>query len=503
MRVAYVGKNRNKSYISKETFEKCIDTIYNCPIVCNYNRETNSIGAHDVDIVKTDNGVQLVNITQPIGIVPESAKIWFETIEEDNGETHEYLCAEVLIWKRQEAYQKIKENGITDESMEINVKSGKTIDGFYHIDSFEFTAFCLLESAEPCYESACVEMFSLSSFRREYTKMMVDFKNSFLNINTSTEDDINQKNLLKGGNSSLDKMKLLSEYGLTVESLDFNIDDFTIEELKAKFEEIKDKGSDNGEDPEDKTEVQETKDDGTDDNQVNTGEDTYSLTGQQFLSELTESLSQETYSDPYWGDIPKYMYVDHDTDISEVYCYDLEDGKLYGFKYTMNGDNVVIDFVCKKRKKCSFVDFDEGSVDFDYKYGFENFKKSIKELKDAELSNVKAKYSQTIEVLQNELCELKKYKKSKLDEERKNSEDKLFAKFSELNGIEAFEQLRNNCSKLTIEEIENKCFEIKGRNYCSLEFSTSKPSGTRMIIDKNNHEDEPYGGLFIEFPPEK
>ena len=53
LRVAYTGKNRNKSFISKSTFEKCINTIYNVPIVCNYNRETDSIGAHDVDIVKT------------------------------------------------------------------------------------------------------------------------------------------------------------------------------------------------------------------------------------------------------------------------------------------------------------------------------------------------------------------------------------------------------------------------------------------------------------------
>ena len=56
LRVAYTGKNSNKSFISKSTFEKCIDTIYNCPIVCNYNRETDSIGAHDVEIVSTNKG---------------------------------------------------------------------------------------------------------------------------------------------------------------------------------------------------------------------------------------------------------------------------------------------------------------------------------------------------------------------------------------------------------------------------------------------------------------
>lgn len=528
LRVAYTGKNRNKSFISKSTFEKCINTIYNCPIVCNYNRETDSIGSHDVDIVKTGKGIQLVNITQPVGVVPESAKYWWESIEEDNGEIHEYLCVEIIIWKRQEAYSKIKENGITDESMEIKVKSGKTIDGYYHIDSFEFTAFCLLESAEPCYESACIEMFTLKSFHDEYTKMMADFKEHFSTVNTSKEDDINPQNitqnLSKGGNVSLDRMELLSEYGLTVEALDFNIDDFTVEELRAKFEAMKNKTTE----PEDDDETGSSDNsDGTDESgnegsgsdesaeqeeqsDDNSGDDneTYSLTGEQFMSQLIESLNAVRYTDPYWGEMSKYMYVDYDTSLSEVYCYDCEDWKLYGFTYSMNGDNVVIDFDGKKRKKFSIVDFDEGSADFDYKYAFESFGKTITAFKDAELSRFKTdsdekynKASQTIDSLKSEIDSLKEYQKSKMDEERKDAEDELFARFAELNGIEAFETLRSDCSEMTLEAIENKCYEIKGRNATTANFSIAKPRSTRIVVEKNKFEDEPYGGLFVQFPP--
>ena len=387
LRVAYTGKNRNKSFISKSTFEKCIDTIYNCPIVCNYNRETDSIGAHDVDTVKTGKGIKIVNITQPVGVVPESAKYWWENITEDNGDVHEYLCVEVIIWKRQEAYAKIKENGSTDESMEIKVKSGKTIDGYYHIDSFEFTAFCLLESAEPCYESACVEMFSLNSFRTQYSKMMAEFKEHFSTVNTSQEDDIDPQNitqnLSKGGSISLDRMELLSEYGLTVEALDFNIDDFTVDELRAKFEAMKQANDGDGSVPANTDDGNGGTPTGTDGEP--TGEPTggtdggegegnnFSLTGEQFLSLLIEALRQVKYTDPYWGETCKYLYVDFDTSVNEVYCYDCEDWKLYGFTYSMNGDNVVIDFESKKRKKFSIVDFDEGSADFNYKYAFETF----------------------------------------------------------------------------------------------------------------------------------
>lgn len=520
LRVAYTGRNRNKSFISKDTFEKCIDTIYNCPIVCNYNRETDSIGEHDVEIVSTSKGMKLVNITQPVGVVPESAKYWWENITEDNGETHEYLCVEILIWKRQEAYSKIKENIITDESMEIKVKSGKTVDGYYHIDSFEFTAFCLLESAEPCYESACIEMFTLNSFRNEYTKMMTEFKEHFSTVTTSQEDDINPQNitqnLSKGGNISLDRMELLSKYGLTVEELDFNIEDFSIEELTVKFEAINKKALDDDEDKdgsEDDNELETTSldnepnDEGDesntpDDDQSEEGGDgsddseEFSLSGEQFRDGLIEALYTVKYTDPYWGEISKYMYVDYNDETSEVYCYDCEDWKLYGFNYSMNGDNVIVDFESKKRKKFTVADFDEGSVDFSFKHTFNTLLSSVKNVAEQKYSEA----SETIKDMQNELDTLRKYQKSKMSEERKDAENELFARFSDLNGVEAFEALKTDCSEMALEDVESKCFEIKGRN-TTVTFSANKPTSTRIAIDKNKYENEPYGGLFIQFPP--
>ena len=501
LRVAYTGKNRNKSFISKSTFEKCINTIYNCPIVCNYNREADSIGAHDVEIVNTGKGLKIINVTQPVGVIPESAKYWWETIEEDNGEIHEYLCVEAIIWKRQEAYTKIKENRITDESMEITVKSGRTIDGYYHIDSFEFTAFCLLESAEPCYESACLEMFSLNE---SFSQMMADFKKHFSTVSPSIEGDIYSQNLLKGGSVSLDKMELLATYGLTIESLDFNIDDFSIEELKQKFEEIKNKPTDDDEivntnNPE---ETPVNPDAGTGNN-----EETFSLSGEQFKEQLIESLSAVKYTDPCWGEMRRYCYVDFDPDLSTVYCYDCEDWKLYGFEYSMNGDNVVINFDSKKRKKYSIVDFDEGSADFNLKYTLDSYMEVILASKDAEFNRFKKeseeKYSEatkTINEMQLEIEGLRAYQKSKIDAERKDAEDEIFERFSELNGIEAFENLRSECTELSLEDIESKCFEIKGRN-APLAFSVNKPKSQRIPIEKNRFEDEPYGGLFIQFPP--
>ena len=241
LRVCYVGANRNNSFISEETFELCMPSIYNCPIVCNYDRETGEIGSHDMEIVKGEDGrLSLVNITDPVGVVPESAKYWFENFEEEDGTVHKYLYVEVLLWKRQEAYQKIKEDGITDESMEISIKEGHMENGIYVIERFEFTAFCLLGTAKPCYESASLMVFSQEDFKMKLGEMMREFKE---NVQTAQSPDgvgIYLQFYSEGGKKALDKKKeLMSKYGLTEEMLGFSLEEFTLDELEAKFEEIK------------------------------------------------------------------------------------------------------------------------------------------------------------------------------------------------------------------------------------------------------------------------
>lgn len=480
LKVAYTGRNRNGSSISKDAFERSMSTIYNCPIVCNYNRERDEIGSHDVEVVVKDGEAQLVNITQPCGVIPESAQYWWTVIEDDAG-PHEYLCIEALIWKRQEVYEKIKSNLITDESMEIRVKSGHTDeDGFYVIDSFEFLAFCLLESAPPCYESASLEMFGLDEFRQKYVEMMDEFKSCFNSVNTSAEVDIH-KDDLKGGRMHLDeKIALLAKFGLTEDQLDFDITDMSIEDLECKLNSIRDQSK-------------------------------FSLTAEQFRDELIASLSAETV-EREWGTVRRYCYCDYDTERSEVYCYDVENWNLYGMKFSLNGDHVVIDFDSKTRKKFAIVDFEEGTEDFSMKEVFDTIAEDSAARKAYELNTVfseersglEEKYSTAaaeIEQLNSEIVELRQYQQTKLSEERKAAADAVFAMFTDLSGIEAFETLRADYGDMPLEDIEDKCFAIRGRNNTKT-FSVGKTGGNvRLPVAKEHQETEPYGGLFIEFPP--
>ena len=54
---------------------------------------------------------------------------------------------------------------------------------------------------------------------------------------------------------------------------------------------------------------------------------------------------------------------------------------------------------------------------------------------------------------------------------------------------------------MTIDDVESKCFEIKGRNASTLTFSTNKPKSTRIAVERKTVEEEPYGGLFTKYLP--
>lgn len=312
LKAFYLGGNRNGSFISKASTEDAIPTMFNCPIVCNYDVESDTIGGHDMDIVPTDSGdVKLINLTSAIGVIPAGAKYNFEKIEEADGSVHEYFVVDAILWKRSPAYDKIKRDGIVSQSMEITVTEGHMQGDLYVIEKFIFTAFCLLgEGVEPCFESASLQLFDRGNCRQQFALMMKELKQNIEMVNPSIQDDKNTQNFAtEGGEKELDeKKKLAAEYGLNIETLGFSVDDMSIDDLRAKFEEMK-AASDNsnGED----------------------GKQDFSLEG-TFRDELLNALYEEKVETP-WGMDSHYWFWDYDRDLSEVYATDTCDWNLYGF----------------------------------------------------------------------------------------------------------------------------------------------------------------------------
>lgn len=494
LKAFYLGGNRNGSFISKASTEDAIPTMFNCPIVCNYDVESDTIGGHDMDIVPTDSGdVKLINLTSAIGVIPAGAKYSFEKIEEEDGSVHEYFVVDAILWKRSPAYDKIKRDGIVSQSMEITVTDGHMQGDLYVIEKFIFTAFCLLgEGVEPCFESASLQLFDRGNCRQQFALMMKELKQNIETVNPSIKDDNNTKNFAtEGGEKELDeKKKLAAEYGLDIDNLGFSVDDMSLDDLRAKFEEMK-AASDNGNDEGDKQD--------------------FSLEG-TFRDELLNALYEEKVETP-WGMDSHYWFWDYDKELSEVYATDTCDWNLYGFGFSMDGDRVVIDFSSKKRMKLAVEPFDEGSADSPYQEMFNAVLEKSIAAKTSELQSqfntekaaLEEKYqtaSGTIEQMNTELNELRQYKQKKLNDERNDAEGAVFAMFPDLNGIEAFEKLKEDCAEMSIEDIEDKCYALRGRNASQQTFSMPKPRTPRLPIEKNA-ADEPYGGLFVEFPPQR
>jgi len=477
LRVCYTGRNRNGSYISKDTFEECMQTIYNCPIVCRYDRETDTIGAHDVDVVRTDDGgIKMINVTQPVGVVPAGANYWWECVQEDNGDTHEYLFVECLLWKRQEAYQKLKDDGITSESMEINIKSSEMIDGTLHINKFEFTAFCLLGTAKPCFESAALELFALDEFRAQLAEMMDDLKVSFSLMQSSEEADIDTTFSSKGGTTILNNETEVIEIteAEPVEAV-FEAEE-PVQEPAAENVAESVEADFSADEANVEMDAEDVENDGA------AGDADFALEG-QLRSQLCEALESGEKISTDWGEWPRYWFIDYDKDLSEVYASDSEDYRLYGFKYSMNGDNVVIDFASKSRKKWAIEDFDEG----EQPALFAEFGKIANNACNA----VNSGWSEKYDLLNAEVDDLRKFK-------RDTEADAVFSMFTDLDGVEAFEALKEDYAQFSKEDLEEKCFAIRGRNGTTAKFNLETTT-SKVVVETPAYDDEPYGGAFLEY----
>lgn len=477
LRIAYTGKNRNKSAISKEAFERCIKTMYNCPVVCRYDRESDSLGGHDMEVVRdADGGLKIVNTTTPVGVIPNQAKYWWEDVEEDDGTVHEYLYTEILLWKRQEAYSKIKRDGITAHSMEITVKDGEMRDGYFYIYDFEFTAFCLI-NVEPCYESSALEVFSKQEFTKQFSEMMQDLKESFKLVDTSAEvDDIHPQNYsTEGGKEVLDK-----ELETVVEIED---------EVEIATEPV-------DETPVEATDEAQEQPEAVDEVQPEPEQEEFNLTN-NIIDELLRALDEETIQFD-WGTMPRYCYADSDFELNEVYCWDRGDWLLYGFSYTLDGDNVVIDYNSKKRKKYVIADYEGGEQVSPFASTYTQMEQRI-----AENTEWESKYqamSESMTSAEKELDELRQFKADVENTKAAEAREEILANFSDLAGVEAFDKLCEEAMNYDAEALEEKCYAIRGRNATVTKFSLETKT-PKIVFEKTSdaEETEPYGGIFEKY----
>ena len=197
--VLYHGKNRNKSYITKQVANRMAETLPGVPIVGEYYLDASDFGDHgDMDLVVDKNGVRFTKSTVPYGFVPPGCKIWWEKQLDPDGIEREYLKTEGYLWTgRYPEVSRVVEKG-NGQSMELH---GKTLKGkwakvdneddeYFIISDAQFEGLCILgEDVPPCFEGATIGkkqnlVYSLDKedFKSQMSDFMLDLKEALFSL---------------------------------------------------------------------------------------------------------------------------------------------------------------------------------------------------------------------------------------------------------------------------------------------------------------------------------
>ena len=195
VKVLYAGKNRNRSFITKDVANKMANSLPGTPIVGQYFYQTGDFGDHgEEELVIDENGVRFIKSTVPYGFVAPDAKVWWQNFVDNDGIEREYLLTEGYLWTgRYPDCKRIIEKG-NHQSMELDrdtlIGEWSKVSGewskiendepdYFIINDAVFSALCILgEDVEPCFEGANITkkggiMYSLD--RDEFKEKMLDF----------------------------------------------------------------------------------------------------------------------------------------------------------------------------------------------------------------------------------------------------------------------------------------------------------------------------------------
>ena len=171
-RIMAIESIANRCNFSKESVVNGLPTLKNVPIVTYFN-ENGNLGDHEMS---HDKDGKPIFKTYGIGVIPESAEQWIEEVEE-NGETKQYLCSDVLLWKRQKReYEFIQKHKELSVSMEVQITNSCFDENkVLNVDAFYFTAVTVLGvGVNPAFDNASL---TFSKQDDQIQEMMFDLKN--------------------------------------------------------------------------------------------------------------------------------------------------------------------------------------------------------------------------------------------------------------------------------------------------------------------------------------
>lgn len=517
--VMHTGANLNKTSFTKDAINKAVPTICNTPIlgyvVDELDEEDKDFKGHEHELRITNKDVKYVYAGQAYGVIPESCNPRWIVKDDGTGIEREYLRVDGLIWtKFSDPVDIFTRDGTKNHSVELTDMACGPADknGNVPVGSFKFDGCCILSTTDPSIKPAmtgsCVTAnFSVEDITAQIRDRLYEYQAIQQNYTAQNDNPSDEE---KGDTTPMNENEKNSvaiaentaaENHETATSPAEN----TVQEPETQTTEksVPAEG-------EDKTPAAENTVANKDEGEAAPTENTaptaegepaasseFTLTANQLRDEVYNALL-EIQVPSRWDHecmIPKYWLTDIQD--NEVIVTDSGTYQLMGIPYSMNGDNVVLEYENIKRKKVVYEDWDNGDVMPGLITMFSTLTDKLVELSDSytkaanEVSEIKPK--------------LEAYQQAEADAKAAEMEAKrnaLFATFDEKLGADAeYIALKEN-KEISYSDLETKCYALVGRKSAEFSYVPNKNNkGTVRfgVGGTQNGSDVAYGGLIEHY----
>lgn len=352
-KIFHTGLNRNKSYVSKEAAEKAMGTIADRPVLAAIHQLDDGswdFEGHEMEIILDGDGNREIKyIESQVGSFSSEPAFW----EHDDELNKDYVCAYAYISEEYtRACEIIRQKQGSKNSCELFIDdfSFNAKEKYLELNDFYVNASTLLGSHDDgtqIQEGMEGSRADIADFSVDHNSVKFDKDEKIIelleNMNKLLANFSDDKNTQKGGNTGKMFEELLKKYNKTVEDITFEYENLSDEELEAKFAEMFENdntGTDDGNEP-----SGEGNNGGNSGPEGNPGGEeqtfakmtrTYELSHDDIRYALYQLLSTYEDSDNDWYFI-NAVYDDH-------FTYENWNGdKIFGQKYTKDGDNVAFD----------------------------------------------------------------------------------------------------------------------------------------------------------------
>lgn len=517
--VMHTGANLNKTSFTKDAINKAVPTIRNTPIlgyvVDELDEEDKDFKGHEHELRITDKDVKYVYAGQAYGVIPESCNPRWIVKDDGTGIEREYLRVDGLIWtKFSDPVDIFTRDGTKNHSVELTDMACGPADknGNVPVGSFKFDGCCILSTTDPSIKPAmtgsCVTAnFSVEDITAQIRDRLYEYQAIQQNYTAQNDNPSDEE---KGDTTPMnenEKNSVATAENTAAENHETATPpaENTVQEPETQTTEksVPAEG-------EDKTPAAENTVANKDEGEAAPTENTaptaegepaasseFTLTANQLRDEVYNALL-EIQVPSRWDHecmIPKYWLTDIQD--NEVIVTDSGTYQLMGIPYSMNGDNVVLEYENIKRKKVVYEDWDNGDVMPGLITMFSTLTDKLVELSDSytkaanEVSEIKPK--------------LEAYQQAEADAKAAEMEAKrnaLFTTFDEKLGADAeYIALKEN-KEISYSDLETKCYALVGRKSAEFSYVPNKNNkGTVRfgVGGTQNGSDVAYGGLIEHY----